>query len=469
MSTKTIEETVIEEKNNRRPPISKLKKMGLKALIPFISHSPRIQYYFIDKARREMKGIINQTFTEKKWGEEYLRKRLQACDHLTNVVKETLPRLNTQTRKKLLQNLFYNQTIVRTEQSRKYAKRYGEDPPSFLLVSPSMACNLQCSGCWAREYEKKQMSPEEMNNVLYEAKKEMGIHFVVLTGGEPTIWKPLWDVVKEHSDIAFMPYTNGTMIDGKLASKIAELGNFYPCISIEGDEEITDKRRGQGTYKKIIRAMAELKDNGVFFGFATTHTRENHDALINDEFFDDIIAKGSRIGWLFNYVPLGDNPNPELMPTPEQRVQRYEVVDKLRENMKPLILYDFWMDGPLVGGCMGFGQKYIHINSEGFVEPCAFIHFAKDNIKDRSLTECLNSPWMKEARSMQPFNRNLFAPCPYLDNPEKLKHLVEKHEAFATHRGAEQCVQGAIYEAVHKTSKKYKRYLESKGLCFSKF
>ena len=44
--------------------------------------------------------------------------------------------------------------------------------------------------------------------------------------------------------------------------------NFMPAISIEGFEEATDSRRGNGTYQKIIHAMNILKERKLPFGIS---------------------------------------------------------------------------------------------------------------------------------------------------------------------------------------------------------
>lgn len=448
----------------------------LKAMLPLAARSDRLRRYLVDRARRDFVSVIHRTAAEEGWSPEYLSARLGACDHLARVVKQALPALGAATQRRLIENLFYHQTFTRTAVAERYRARHGELPPELLLLSPSMACNLRCGGCWASEYGKaRRLTEDRLDRLLVEAKTEMGIHFVVLTGGEPTLYRPLWDVMERHQDVAFMPYTNGQLIDEAMADDLARRGNVYPCLSIDGDEATTDARRGPGVHARLLRAMRLLQERGVFFGVSCTHTRANHDALVREDYFAELAGRGARLGWLFHYVPLGDHPDPALSPTPEQRVERHRLVQRLRAGDLPMVLYDFWMDGPLTNGCIGWGKRYVHVTADGKVEPCAFIHFAQDGICDQvpdgrgglralTLTECLNRPWLKEARAQQPFGDNLLAPCPYVDHPEILRSLTERHGVAPSHPGAEQCTAGPVYEAVRENAEAYRAHLDVLGL-----
>ncbi len=446
--------------NNR---ILNLKKIGVKGLIPFLSKSTRMQNYFIDRVRKQFHGVLEKKAQEDNWSEDYLRNRFIACNTFSDTIKDILPNLNTNTKKSLLTNIFLHQGLEREPIAKRYESKYGDQPPSFLLISPSMKCNLKCNGCWASEYDNSEsLSGEKVNDIINEAKNEMGIHFIVLTGGEPTMWPPLWDIVKEHDDVFFMPYTNGTKINSKTAKMIGELGNFYPCISVEGGKEDTDTRRGKGLSNKILSAMNELKDNGAFFGFSATHVKSNHNSLVNEKFFDEMIERGASLGWIFQYVPLGRDPNPDLAPTAEQRFERYEVINKLRDDKKPLLVYDFFNDGWITNGCIGWGKMYVHINHKGIVEPCAFIHYGKDNLHDVSLVEAVSAPWLKEARAMQPFHDEKLRPCPNIDGPHNLKYITEKHNIYGTHPGAELSREGPVYDKVTKKAVSFRNLLHAK-------
>jgi MoaA/NifB/PqqE/SkfB family radical SAM enzyme len=139
-------------------------------------------------------------------------------------------------------------------------------------------------------------------------------------------------------------------------------------------------------------AMDNLRKEGVLFGFSATQTRENTDIITSFDFIDMLIEKGVYIGWYFQFLPIGKDPDVNLMATPQQRIKLRKFIEEVRAT-RPIFIGDFWNDGPFVGGCIAGGRRYIHINHKGDVEPCAFVHFAVDNIKNKSLIEALQSPF----------------------------------------------------------------------------
>ena len=82
---------------------------------------------------------------------------------------------------------------------------------------------------------------------------------------------------------------------------------------------------------------------------------------------------------------------------------------------------DFQNDGQYVGGCIAGGRRYFHINANGDVDPCVFIHYSDSNIREKTLLECLTSGLFRAYHDGQPFNENHLRPCPMLENPDKLR------------------------------------------------
>ena len=107
-----------------------------------------------------------------------------------------------------------------------------------------------------------------------------------------------------------------------------------------------------------------------------------------------IIDKGCRYAWYFHYMPVGNDAAVELMPTKEQREYIYHRVREIRgkSSGKQIFAFDFQNDGEFVGGCIAGGRYYFHINPNGDVEPCVFIHYSNVNIHDVSVLEALQSP-----------------------------------------------------------------------------
>ncbi len=367
--------------------------------------------------------------------------------------------VNVRVRQKMAVNWFVNSALLGIPKQRRLSEELGVNVPFFLLVDPTSACNLRCKGCWAGEYDKHDvMEPELLDRIIREA-KELGIHWIVLSGGEPLCYPHLFDIVSKHDDVAFMFYTNGTLIDEAAADRIAELGNISPAISLEGGRERTDARRGRGTFDKVMHAMDLLKERGALFGFSVTITRENAEEVVSDEFLDLLIEKGCLYGWTFHYIPVGSDARPDLMVTPEQRAYLARRVPEIR-RIKPLQFADFWNDGELTGGCIAGGRRYFHITARGDVEPCAFAHFAVDNIRDKSLKEVLQSPIFKAYQKRQPFSENLLRPCPIIDVPEALQEIVAESGARPTHPGAEAILSGELAAAISRRAETWARLSE---------
>ena len=245
--------------------------------------------------------------------------------------------------------------------------------------------------------------------------------------------KSLWTDIddEQRKKLVETVVINGTLIDDAFADEMLRVKNLVPAISIEGFEEATDFRRGEGTYRKVIEAMTRLKERKLLFGISCCYTSKNVEVIGSEEYFDSMIDMGAKFAWLFTYMPIGAAAVPELIATAEQRKFMYEQIHKFRKT-KPLFTMDFWNDGDAVGGCIAGGRGYCHIHANGDMEPCAFIHYSDSNIKEKTLLECYQSPLFMAYRRSQPFNDNMLRPCPVLDNPGRLTQIVEESGARST-------------------------------------
>jgi MoaA/NifB/PqqE/SkfB family radical SAM enzyme len=335
-------------------------------------------------------------------------------------------------RKAFFNNFILNENFVGFPVQEAAREKYACNIPWAILMDPTSACNLHCIGCWAAEYgNKMSMSYETLDSIIKQG-KDLGVYFFIYSGGEPLVRKA--DIIRlceKHSDCQFLAFTNGTLIDEEFADEMLRVKNFTPAISIEGFEEATDSRRGEGTYQAVIHAMEILKQKKLIFGASLCYTRDNTEEIGSEEFFDFMIDKGVKYAWFFTYMPVGVDAVPDLMATAEQREYMYRQVRKFRKT-KQLFTMDFWNDGEYAGGCIAGGRRYLHINAAGDIEPCAFTHYADSNIYKKTLLEAFQSPLFMQYHKNQPFNENHLRPCPLLDNPERLIEVVEAAGASST-------------------------------------
>lgn len=350
-------------------------------------------------------------------------------------VNRALDELNPHVIKVTALNLGFESAFSGYKKSLEMEKKHQCNIPWIILMDPTSACNLHCTGCWAAEYgHRMNLTYEEMDRVITQG-KEIGIYFYMYTGGEPLIRKD--DIIRlceKHKDCAFHAFTNGTLIDEEFCREAVRVGNLSFSLSLEGFEGVNDQRRGSGTYEKVIKAMDLMKKYGLIFGTSICYTSHNIEEVSSDEFLDIIIEKGCRFTWYFHYMPVGNDASEELLPSREQREYMYNRVREIRgrEGGKQIFAMDFQNDGEFVGGCIAGGRRYCHINPNGDVEPCVFIHYSGANIRDMSLLECLKQPLFLEYRKGQPFNENHLRPCPMLENPEYLKEMVNRTCARST-------------------------------------
>jgi MoaA/NifB/PqqE/SkfB family radical SAM enzyme len=351
---------------------------------------------------------------------------------------------------------------------RERKKQKGEDypTPSFIVISPTQACNLQCPGCYALSGPASRVSLpwSVVSRILDEKTRFWHSHFTVVSGGEPFMWrsegKDLLDLAERHNDNFFMVYTNGTLIDEKVAERLRKLGNFTPVISVEGFEENTDRRRGKGTFKKILRTFKILREYGVPFGISVVAEKHNWDEVTSWDFlrffFDE---EGAFYGWLFQYMPIGRGYTLENMVGPEERLEMFRRnVEAIKAGYNYI---DFWNQGPMTDGCLAAGRSggYLYIDWKGDVMPCVFIPYKVDNIleiyqRGGGIDDLLNSDFFRRIRSWQdeyalkkpPKEKgNLIMPCPIRDHHDFLWNTLKQTGAKPTDEAAEEALFDESY------------------------
>ena len=409
---------------------TKLKKAALGTALDYIAKDPERNIHklmgWVDKfTADDPENLAPQR--------NAVRKVLDEPDSsMYKLIMNIFRDVDTDVIKKVFENFIVNANLIGFPHEAELSRKYGCNVPWAILMDPTTACNLRCTGCWAADYGKSlSMSYDELSDIIRQG-KELGVYMYLFSGGEPLTRKA--DIIRlceEHNDCQFLAFTNGTLIDADYAREMLRVKNFIPAISVEGFEAATDARRGEGTYQAVMAAMARLKAYKLPFGVSCCYTSQNIDSLSSEEFFDHIIDCGAKFAWFFHYMPVGVDAVTELLPRPEQREHMYLKIREYRQT-KPIFSIDFQNDGEFVGGCIAGGRSYLHISAGGDIEPCAFIHYSDSNIREKTLLEALRSPLFMAYHDNQPFNCNHLRPCPMLENPDRLAKMVKESGAHST-------------------------------------
>ena len=322
---------------------------------------------------------------------------------IQNYLAHGVERVVRETAKATLTNpketLFLGKFALASKKASKLRKQEEEEGlhvPSFLITSITSACNLHCAGCYSRHNEAtvdcepvQQLSGEEWGNIFRQA-EELGVSFILLAGGEPML---RWDVIDEASripSIIFPIFTNGTYMGEKYLDLFDRCRNLVPIMSIEGEEDTTDDRRGEGVYANQISNMEECRKRGIIFGASITVTTENVKEVSSKEFIDKLAEKGCKVVIYVEFVPVTDEAQ-HLAPGDEEREYLKEAIARIRKENENVVFISFPGDEKSSGGCMAAGRGFFHINSHGGAEPCPFSPFSDINVKDTSLKDALNS------------------------------------------------------------------------------
>jgi MoaA/NifB/PqqE/SkfB family radical SAM enzyme len=297
--------------------------------------------------------------------------------------------------------LKYSLAVNEAKKKRDKFEKDGENIPPFLISSITSSCNLFCKGCYARAnnscgegVQKKQLPSERWGEIFKEA-RDVGISFIVLLGGEPLMRRDVIEKASQVKEIAFPIFTNGTFFDENYFELFDKNRNLVPMLSIEGDKNQTDNRRGEGTYDSLMKVMNRLNEKGILYGASVTVTRENINTVTSKDFFDSLYKKGCRALVFVEYVPVTKETK-SLAPTDYERSILEVEIEKLREGYKDTIFISFPGDEKYSEGCLAAGRGFFHINVDGSAEPCPFSPYSDTNLGTSTLRETLKSPLFKK-------------------------------------------------------------------------
>lgn len=343
-----------------------------------------------------------------------------------------LKRLLFKTDRKCLYKFIYNLGIKGALSFNRFQKRIkrGEFFPAFHFISVTDDCNLNCQGCWVTgKLKNHRMDPDLLDRIISQTKAK-GSYFFGILGGEPLMYKPLFDVFRKHQDCYFQMFTNGTLLSPAIAEELRQLSNVTPLISFEGDQEVADIRRGGAdVYRKTTEAIVHATDAGLVTGVAISVCKSNLEFALSDDFINSLVKKGVIYLWYYIFRPVGENASVELCLTSEEihRLRTFIVNARLQYD---IVIVDAYWDAEGNGLCPAASGLSHHINAAGFVEPCPIIQFATDQVRTTDLESIYrNSAFLKDFKTE--INAKTKG-CIVMEDPKWLVDFVSRHDGTDT-------------------------------------
>nr|MDO8082207.1 radical SAM protein [Candidatus Freyarchaeota archaeon] len=250
-------------------------------------------------------------------------------------------------------------------------------------------CNLKCLHCSSDSGLplRNELTLTEIRNLIDDLAR-IGVKRVTLSGGEPTIRKDFWDVLRylDDADIQVSLFTNGFFLDRNFVGRLSEFSVSGVRISIDGGVPSThDKIRVfEGSFSRAVNAVRLCREAGLMVIIVSVIMKNN---------FSEIrkiiqLAEKNRVPAYFRrFHPVGRGlRNMHLMPIPEALKAATSIIgsyygeDLIREMINYL---------ELVGGWCYIGSR-MSIEPDGNVVLCPSLPHVMGNIRETSVNEVWN-------------------------------------------------------------------------------
>ena len=309
-------------------------------------------------------------------------------------------------------------------------RKRGSAFPAFQFISVTNQCNLTCQGCWVNQHNGvQQMEFAIMDKIIRDSNKH-GSWFFGILGGEPLLYRNLTNLFRIHPKSYFQLFTNGLLLDDKMAEELRRCANVTPLISFEGDEPVADIRRGGSSiYRRTLSAIETSVGHGLITGVAISVCKSNIEMALSASFVEMLNRMGVVYLWYYIYRPAGEDPCYELALSSGEieRFRRFIVEGRSKFSM--VIIDAYWdADGnPFCPAAEGLSH---HINPSGHIEPCPVIQYSCGTVGDENLkTTYEGSDFLRCLKAGIHAQTN---GCIVMENPSWLALLATEHHATNT-------------------------------------
>ena len=155
------------------------------------------------------------------------------------------------------------------------------NPPGPVVIwNLVRRCNLACKHCYSISADTDfpgELTTEEAFSVMDDL-KAFRVPVLILSGGEPLLRSDIFTLARRAKAMGFYVAlsSNGTLIDSRNISQIAEVGFDYVGVSLDGIAETHDRfRRQAGAFAASLNGIRLCREHGIKIGIRYTMTEDN--------------------------------------------------------------------------------------------------------------------------------------------------------------------------------------------------
>lgn len=265
-------------------------------------------------------------------------------------------------------------------------------------------CNLRCSHCYQQEYQ-SHTPTEQLYGILdkicrfLEGKTCIGQ--INLTGGEPLLHPEFFPLAREIRNRGFRLgiLTNGTLIDGELARKLAGLEPVFVQVSLDGNEQTHDAIRGGGSFRRTLAGIDLLKKHRIRVLVSFTAQKENYREFpelaaicrkhrVDKLWWDRVVTDNERDR---EEKALSTGEFLRLTETAAALNRKYRRLDGSSTVENCRALQFLGCEKSTAGYRCSAGRNLLAILADGTVMPCRRLPLELGNVLEQELEEMISS------------------------------------------------------------------------------
>ena len=163
--------------------------------------------------------------------------------------------------------------VIRIARKLVAARFFGRRTPVAVGWTLTDRCNLDCAYCRFGKSPRPELDTDAVLSVLDQMPRA-GVELVSFTGGEPLLRADIGAVLSRARELGLTVKLN---TNGRLVPKRPDVLRHVHAvqISLDGDRDVHDEVRGEGSFDAVVAATRTLRDARVPFSFLCTITRVN--------------------------------------------------------------------------------------------------------------------------------------------------------------------------------------------------